>query len=120
MIGEDLQHVPVELRGLGTFRLVDGSLDELLVLLNTSLVNDGSLDELLVLLIPSLTKEVLRSTRSSSRLPSTGLKVPRPRSSTGTCWRSSPTMTWRKLGSSRTRLSLPDARVLGHSSEAWS
>merc|ERR1719228_3019594 len=32
MIGEDLQHVPVELRGLGTFRLVDGSLDELLEL----------------------------------------------------------------------------------------
>merc|ERR1719419_678670 len=41
MFGEDLQHVPVELHGLGTVRLVDGSLNKLLVLINTSLVNNG-------------------------------------------------------------------------------
>merc|ERR1712025_680555 len=40
MLGENLQHVPVKLQGLGTVRILDGSLDELLILFNTSLVND--------------------------------------------------------------------------------
>merc|ERR1719300_446963 len=41
MFGEDLQHVPVELHGLRTVRLADGSLYKLLILINTSLVNNG-------------------------------------------------------------------------------
>merc|ERR1712133_177709 len=40
----------------------------------------------------SLTKAVLKSTRSSSRLPSRTLTVPSPWNFTGTCWRSSPSM----------------------------
>merc|ERR1712228_642313 len=41
MFSEDLQHVPIEFHGLSTVRLVDGSLDKLLVLINASLINDG-------------------------------------------------------------------------------
>merc|ERR1711874_205918 len=41
VFGEDLQHVPVQLHGLGTLRGLDCSLDELLVVINTSMVNDG-------------------------------------------------------------------------------
>merc|ERR1719342_1274667 len=41
MLREDLQHVPIELDGLGAIRFVDGSLDKLLVLFNTSLVDNG-------------------------------------------------------------------------------
>merc|ERR1712114_52030 len=41
MLSEDLQHVPVELHGLFTVRLVDGSLNKLLILINTSLINNG-------------------------------------------------------------------------------
>merc|ERR1719300_2358094 len=41
MFGEDLQHVPVELHGFSTVRLVDGSLYKLLILINSSLVNNG-------------------------------------------------------------------------------
>merc|ERR1719309_441939 len=41
MFSEDLQHVPIEFHGLSAVRLVDGSLDKLLVLINASLINDG-------------------------------------------------------------------------------
>merc|ERR1711862_517644 len=45
---------------------------------------------------PSLIREVLRSTRSSSRLPSTSLTVPRLWSCTGTWLRCSLSMTYRR------------------------
>merc|ERR1712240_128202 len=38
MISEDLQHVPVQLQGLSTARIVNSSLNEFLVLVNTSLI----------------------------------------------------------------------------------
>merc|ERR1719495_654653 len=41
MLCEDLQHTPIKLDGFGTVRFVDGSLDKLLVLFNTSLVDNG-------------------------------------------------------------------------------
>merc|ERR1719300_1665547 len=41
MFGEDLKHVPVELHGFSTVRLVDGRLYKLLILINSSLVNNG-------------------------------------------------------------------------------
>merc|ERR1712098_775804 len=44
------------------------------------------------ILILSLTKEVLKSIRSSSRLPLRTLTVPSPWSFTGTCWSYSPSM----------------------------
>merc|ERR1712029_1158610 len=53
------------------------------------------------MLIPSLTMEVLMTTRSSSRLQSRPLRVPRPWSFTTTCWRSSPNTTWRRKDSSK-------------------
>merc|ERR1711972_165178 len=40
MISEDLQHVPVQLQGLSTARIVNSSLNECLILVNTSLIND--------------------------------------------------------------------------------
>merc|ERR1712133_6492 len=41
MLREDLQHIPIELDVLSAVRFVDGSLDKLLVLFNTSLVDNG-------------------------------------------------------------------------------
>merc|ERR1711915_116000 len=41
MVSEDLEHVPVQFHLLRTGSGTDGDLDELLVLLHTSMVNDG-------------------------------------------------------------------------------
>merc|ERR1712058_4110 len=41
MVSEDLQHIPIKLHCLSTAWIVDSLLDEVLVLINGSLVNDG-------------------------------------------------------------------------------
>merc|ERR1711862_662856 len=41
MFSKDLQHVPIEFHSFSAVRLVDGSLNELFILFNSSLVNDG-------------------------------------------------------------------------------
>merc|ERR1712029_685673 len=66
-----------------------------------------------MILTPSLIREVSRSTRSSSRLPSISLTVPRLWSCTGTWLRCSLSMTFRRRDLLRCRICLHDARVLG-------